>query len=115
MVKDLWKEKDELKCDNCGSWAKPTYLSLEGHKVRGWKCSRCDMEYIHPEDAQKILASNKLRKQMVEVKVGKLGSNQIMRFPQEVTHALNVHAGDLAIIKLSGKDSFQVKIKHAHK
>lgn len=114
MIRDLWKEKDELSCD-CGSWAKQTKLKLEGFEVRGWKCKKCGMEFVHPEDAQRILVLNKLRKQAVEVKIGMLGSNQIIRFPKEVSTALNVHSGDTALINIAGKDKFEVQIKHNHK
>jgi hypothetical protein len=104
-------DNDELKCD-CGSWAKPAKLRLEGKEVRGWKCKKCDMEFIHPEDAQTILYLNKLKKQALEVKIGSLGSNQIIRFPKEVSTALRVHSGDTASIKVCDHDRLEIQIKH---
>jgi len=103
-------DNDELKCD-CGSWAKPSKLRLEGKEVRGWKCKKCGMEFIHPEDAQTILYLNKLKKQALEVKIGSLGSNQIIRFPKQVSTALNVHSGDTAAIKVCSDNKLEIQIK----
>jgi len=107
-------EDAKLSCD-CGSWAKPTKLKLEGREVRGWKCKKCGMEFIHPEDAQTILYLNKLKKQALEVKIGSLGSNQIIRFPKEVSTALNVHNGDIATIKVCDKNKLEIQIKHRNR
>ena len=104
-------EDADLKCD-CGSWAKPVKLKIEGREIRGWRCKKCGMEFIHPEDAQSTLYLNKLKRQELEVKIGSLGSNQIIRFPKEVSTALRVQSGDTASIKVCGHNRLEIQIKH---
>ncbi|MCX6767178.1 MAG: hypothetical protein NTY90_00385 [Candidatus Micrarchaeota archaeon] len=52
-------EKDSLKCHKCGKWAGPTSLDFRGFRVRGWECG-CGEKYLHPDDAEKMFAINKL-------------------------------------------------------
>lgn len=76
MKRDLWKA--EHKCINCNIIMKKKELIVEGIKVRGWECSKCNETILHPEDVQKMFIFNKLKamheswlEQMIEKLYGK--------------------------------------------
>ncbi len=56
-------EKDALPCHKCKGWAEPAKVEVSGHLIRGWRCSKCGEEYLHPIDANKLLKENKAKKQ----------------------------------------------------
>ena len=92
-----------MNCVACGSVAKPAKLRFQGIDVNGWKC-KCGEEYFNPEEAEKILLLNKLKKQRFSVKVGQVRSNIILRIPKAVADALNLKKGDIVKLALSEKE-----------
>ena len=91
MKRDLWNA--EHKCAICDKIMKKKELTVEGIKVRGWECSKCNETVLHPEDAQRMFVFNKLKRGL-PVKVGELGQNLIMRFPKEVAQFYNIEKGE---------------------
>ena len=50
----------KMKCECNGSMGKIT-TQWKGIEVKGWRCSKCGEELIHPRDAQKALEIDKAR------------------------------------------------------
>jgi hypothetical protein len=94
---------DGMKCVKCGEVAKPAVLSFQGQKISGWKC-RCGEEYFNPEEAERILLLNKLKKQKVAVKVGQVRSNLILRIPKAMADALRIKKGDVVTLMLGERE-----------
>lgn len=98
----------KFKCDACKCVMRQTKLKLEGFQIRAWKCGKCGETLLNPEDAQKMLVFNKLKKGL-PVKVGSLGRSLILRIPKEVAVFYNIskgnwvsiHAEDLNSLKLA--------------
>lgn len=89
-----------MKCHKCGKSMKYVKgLKFNDYKVDGWKCS-CGETYFNPEQAQKILLLNKLKKEVLRAKLGKIRSNLILRLPKDIEAALDLHKGEEVILKI---------------
>jgi len=82
-------------------------LRFNQFKIDGWRCT-CGEEYFNPEQAQKILILNKLKKQKFKLKLSKVKSNLILRIPKEVGYALNLNKGDTVKLALNEKNEIVV-------
>ena len=116
-MKDIRKSEgdidfnDPLKCVKCGGWAEPTdTLSMMEVKVRGWICPKCNETYIHPGDAQAILAWNKYKHQKMTTRVGISGNGYVLRLPKDFAHSLGLAKGDK--LSLSLEDPHKIVIIH---
>ncbi|MBI3032561.1 AbrB/MazE/SpoVT family DNA-binding domain-containing protein [Candidatus Woesearchaeota archaeon] len=97
-----------MKCQTCNKQMKyKTNLRFNQYTLRGYKCS-CGEEYYHPEDTQRVLMMNKLQKQAIKAKLGRIRSNLILRLPKDVETALNFHEGEKVILKIE-KDCLKIK------
>jgi len=77
-------------------------LQFNEYKVDGWVCS-CGEVYYNPEQAQRILLLNKLKKETIRAKLGKIRSNLILRLPKDVETALNLEKGEDVLIQVDDK------------
>ena len=92
-----------MKCHKCGKAMKYIKgMKFNEYKIDGWKCS-CGEVYYNPEQAQKILLLNKLKKESIRAKLGKIRSNLILRLPKDVETALDLEKGEDVLIKVEGK------------
>ncbi len=86
-------ENLKLKCE-CGGKMEKMTTDWKGIEVRGWKCSKCDEELINPADAQKALELERARKKnLLTVKLRKVGKSNIVTIPQPLIDADNLKAG----------------------
>ena len=76
-------------------------MKFNEYTIEGWKCS-CGEIYYDPEQAQKILVLNKLKKEAIRAKLGKIRSNLIVRLPKDLEYALNLEKGKDVFIKVEG-------------
>ena len=76
-------------------------MKFNEYKIDGWKCS-CEEVYYDPEQAQKILLLNKLKKEVIRAKLGKIRSNLILRLPKDLEHAFDLQKGEDVFIKVDG-------------
>ena len=104
------KKSDDLKCVKCGKWAKPDNIRLEGFKVRGWKCSKCGETYLHPGDANKVLAYNKLKNEVIKSKLSYSGNSLIVRIPKNIVNSLGLKKGENIKLTLEGPNKITVTI-----
>ncbi|MDI6737581.1 MAG: AbrB/MazE/SpoVT family DNA-binding domain-containing protein [Nanoarchaeota archaeon] len=74
-------------------------LDFNGYRIAGWKCA-CGEKYYEPEGAQKVLLLNKLKKQSLKAKLGRIKSNLILRLPTDIEHALNLKQGEDVFISI---------------
>ncbi len=89
-----------MKCKKCGKSMKYTKgIKFNEYKIDGWRCS-CGEVYYNPEQAQKILLLNKLKKEVIKAKLGKIRSNLILRLPKDVEYALGLEKGEDVFIKI---------------
>jgi predicted oxidoreductase len=108
---DMKKEKledAEIGCF-CGGWAKPIKnMNLDGYIVRGWECSSCGEKFIHPADAQYVLAIKKLEREKLEGKITKAGNSYALRLPKKLVDALGYKVGEKIEIVLKGPKKVQL-------
>lgn len=100
-----------MKCHKCGK--KMEYkkgLKFNEYKIDGWKCS-CGEIYFNPEQAQRILLLNKLKKLVIKTKLGKIRSNLIWRIPKDMELALGLEKGEEITAKL---EDHTIKLKPAN-
>jgi|TARA_B100001964_G_C14228846_1_gene599040 hypothetical protein len=91
-----------MKCHKCDKKMKYVKgMQFNEYKIDGWKCS-CGEIYYNPEQAQKILLLNKLKKETIRAKLGKIRSNLILRLPKDIERALNLEKGEDVLIKVEG-------------
>ena len=89
-----------MKCHKCNKPMKYVKgMIFNDFAIDGWKCS-CGEIYYNPEQAQKILLLNKLKKEVIKAKLGKIRSNLILRLPKDVETALDLKKGEDMIIKV---------------
>lgn len=92
-----------MKCHKCN---KPMEyvkgMKFNEYVIEGWKCS-CGEIYYNPEQAQKILLLNKLKKESIRAKLGKIRSNLIVRLPKELENALSLEKGKDVLIKVEDR------------
>ena len=89
-----------MKCHKCGKSMKYTKgIDFNEYKIDGWKCF-CGEIYYEPEQAQRILLLNKLKKETIRAKLGKIRSNLIVRLPKDLENALNLQKGEDVLIKV---------------
>ena len=100
---------DGMKCVTCGKTAKPAKLSFQGQAIDGWKC-KCGEEYFQPEQAQRILLLNQVRKEMFRVKLGRVRSNLILRIPKAVADALELNGEEVVTLKVEGRMDILIHI-----
>jgi CxxC motif-containing protein len=100
---------DGMKCVSCGKTAKQAKLSFQGQQIDGWKC-KCGEEYFEPEQAQRILLLNQVRKEAFRVKVGKVRSNLILRIPKRIADALELKDGEEVTLKVEGSQEIMIRI-----
>ena len=92
-----------MKCHKCAkqmSYVKE--IIFNEHKIDGWTC-QCGEIYYDPVQAQKILLLNKLKKETIRAKLGKIRSNLILRLPKDVEIALNLAQGEDVFITVENK------------
>lgn len=105
--------EQKLKCD-CGEWASPKTFKVEGFKVRGWFCKKCK-EIWYSDDINQVLMMNKLKKQPIAVKVGRLGESQIVRIPKDICTAVGLKVGKKVLVYPNSRDTIEIKIRQHQK
>lgn len=68
-------------------------LRFNNYKIKGWKCN-CGEVYYDPKQAERILLLNKLKKEKIKAKLGRIKSNLFLRLPKDVELALNLKKGE---------------------
>lgn len=106
MKRDLWEAKHKSVC---GTVMKKKTFALDGIKVRGWECPKCDESVLHPHDAQRVFVLNKL-KRGIPVKVGELGNSLIMRIPKEIAEFYNLSKGEAVMFKAEGPKTMEIEV-----
>ena len=86
-------ENLNLTCESGGSMNK-IKTDWKGIEVSGWKCVRCGEEVINPVDAQKALDLERARrKNLLTVKLRKVGKSNVVTVPQPIMEAEHLKAG----------------------
>ena len=80
-------------------------MKFNEYSIDGWKCP-CGEIYYDPEQAQKVLLLNNLKKEVLKAKLGRIRSNLILRLPKDLEHAFNLEKGESVLIKVDG-DGFR--------
>lgn len=96
-----------MRCDHCKkNMEYSTNLKFNGFKMSGHYCT-CGEEYYDSECAQRVLIINKLKKQILRAKLGRIRSNLILRLPKDVETALQFHEGEEVTLKIE-KDCLKI-------
>ena len=98
--REIYPEENKMKCHDCNKQMKfVKNLEFNEHKIDGWRCP-CGEIYFDPEQAQKILLMNKLKKEEIRAKLGRIRSNLILRLPRDVETALGLHQCEEVLLKI---------------
>ena len=82
-------------------------IKFNEYEIDGWKCS-CGEIYYEPEQAQRILLLNKLKKGVMEAKLGRIKSNLILRLPKDLEQAFSLEKGENVLIQVE-KEGFRIQ------
>lgn len=94
-----------MKCLNCNERMEyRENLKFNQYRLSGWKCASCGEIYFNPEEAEKILLLNKLKKQVIRAKLGRIRSNLILRLPKDIEEVLNLKKGKEVSMRVEGKN-----------
>ncbi len=96
-----------MKCVRCGGIAKKAKLRFQGHEISGWKCE-CGEEYFNPEEAERILLLNKLKRESFTVTLGKNRNNLIIRIPVKIQRALGLKPGEKIRLEVENSKSLRL-------
>lgn len=107
MKRDLWDAVH--KCTKCNVVMKRKDMIVEGEKVRGWECVKCDETVLHPQDAQRMLLLSKLKRGMT-VKIGELGKSLVVRIPKEVATLCKLSKGEQITIKAESENKIELSV-----
>jgi|SRR3989344_1226520 len=100
-------KKEGIKCV-CGKVAKPEKnLSFNRFKIDGWKC-KCGEIYYNPEQTERILILNKLKKAKIKVKLGQNKNNLILRIPKAIENAIGLKKGKEIELELNNDDNIVI-------
>ena len=89
-----------MKCRTCGKDMRhKRAISFNGYRISGYACP-CGEIFFDPEEAQKILLLNKLKRAIIKAKLGKMRSNLILRLPKDVETALDFHEGEEVTLRV---------------
>lgn len=92
-----------MKCYKCSKIMVFTKrMKFNEYEIDGWKCS-CGEIYYVPEQAQRVLLLNKLKKINYHLKLNEVKSNLILRIPKEISFVLGLKNGDELNLKLKDK------------
>lgn len=104
---EIRKEENKMKCYKCSRQMKYyKEIRFNEYRIDGWKC-RCGEIYYNPEQAQRVLLLNKLKREAIKAKLGKMRSNLIVRLPKDLERALDLEKGEAVLIKVEN-DGFKV-------
>ncbi len=81
-------------------------LKFNDYTLDGWRCF-CGEIYFNPEQVQRVLLLNKLKKEVLRAKLGRNRSNLILRLPKDVEAALSLQEGEEVVLKVD-KDRLEV-------
>ncbi len=101
-------EKNGLVCGICKTLAQPAKVRFQGHTLDGWKCGKCGESYLDPVQAQQILSMNKLRRESLSAKLGRIKSNLILRIPKAIEQALNLKEGETITLQVKGTKQIEL-------
>lgn len=77
-------------------------MKFNDSAIDGWTCG-CGETYFDPEQAERVLLLNKLKKEKFTAKLGKIQSNLILRLPKTIEDVLDFHKGEEVEIQIDGK------------
>lgn len=84
-----------------------TTFEKDGITLRGWKCSHCDFEIVHPLDANLSLFLKKCGH--LKVRASNVGGQIVLRLPRIVASRYGVREGLEYEIDVTQLDSISVK------
>ena len=78
-------------------------INFNQYEIDGWRCS-CGEIYYNSDQAQRILLLNKLRKEKIRAKLGRIRSNLIIRLPKDIENALNLKKGEEVTLRIKNQE-----------
>jgi hypothetical protein len=85
-----------------------TTIPFNDHKIDGFICT-CGEIFFDPEQAERVLLLNKLKKQKIFSKLGRIKSNLILRLPKDIEHALDLEQGEEVELMIDDKTLLVMK------
>jgi DNA-directed RNA polymerase subunit RPC12/RpoP len=88
-----------MKCFKCGrKMLLLKDMPFNEYKIDGYRCEPCKEVFFDPEQAQKVLLINQVKKERFKAKLGRIKSNLILRLPKDIETALNFQQGEEVIL-----------------
>src|SRR3989338_10192779 len=104
------KDNENWMICKCGRKAYGAKLHFLGFEMDGWRC-KCGEEYHDPIQAQRLLLWNKLKNAALEVKLGRIRSNLIVRIPKRIEEALGLKKGEKIMLKVISEKKLEMVAK----
>jgi len=81
-----------MKC-RCGGKTTEVEINVGSTKVKGWRCTKCDENYVDEKGMGKAIEMNKIMKTAMFSKIYKSGNSYAFRIPKNVVDVLGFEEG----------------------
>ncbi|MDI6917891.1 MAG: AbrB/MazE/SpoVT family DNA-binding domain-containing protein [Thermoplasmatales archaeon] len=81
-----------MKC-RCGGKTVPASFNVGNVKVKGWRCSKCDENYVDEKNMGKAIEMNKIMSTTMFSKIYKSGNSYAFRIPKKAVDVLGLEVG----------------------
>ena len=78
-----------MKC-RCGGKTVPVEINVGSTKVKGWRCTKCDENYVDEKGMGKAIEMNKIMKTAMFSKIYKSGNSYALRIPKKAVDVLGL-------------------------
>ena len=78
-----------MKC-RCGGKTTEVEINVGSTKVKGWRCTKCDENYVDEKGMGKAIEMNKIMKTAMFSKIYKSGNSYALRIPKKAVDVLGL-------------------------
>ena len=78
-----------MKC-RCGGETVPASFNVGSVKVKGWRCPKCNENYVDEKSMEKAIEMNKIMKTTMVSKIYKSGNSYAFRIPKKAVDVLGL-------------------------
>ncbi|MCG2826295.1 MAG: AbrB/MazE/SpoVT family DNA-binding domain-containing protein [Thermoplasmatales archaeon] len=102
-----------MKC-RCGEKTMPVEINVGSIKVKGWRCSKCNENYVDEKSMEKAIELNKIMKTAMVSKIYKSGNSYAFRIPKKAVDVLGLETGKNVSMRIT-PESIVLDIKNQNK
>ncbi len=88
----MYNPGGKMKC-RCGEKTIEVEINVGSTKVKGWRCSKCNENYVDEKSMEKAIELNKIMKTTMFSKIYKSGNSYAFRIPKKAVDVLGLESG----------------------